>query len=424
MIVKKKRIAIIFCIFWVFFFVTVFDGSFELVAPSMRLVVLNAALFLIYSIIFYGYGFKGSVSFVLPYVIAFLLLEVGVNVWVSNFSSPATRAAFLTPFSGIKSFSKKSTYVPHHYTLYNLRPNLKKDNGTIHNKFGLRDNRNFEVPGTATKIVFVGGSTTYTVGIKDNKDIFSFRLEKLLNAYYKEMPFDNNIQVINAGMPGATSAENLLRLIFFVSAIKPDLVVIQHGLNDIWPRIRENITTDFSNYRKVWESPDYSRNAPIAYAVLRKVIENSVVLTFIARKFEILPQASVGDMVTRKDVPHGNRFLSTNGTEYFERNTRYMIAVCRAMGARVLLATEAYSEDAKPARLMAMPEHNAVVSMIAKDENVLFYDFHEEMLKEKKYMPDGRHLNQAGSDLKADLFYSFFIQNNILQTLKQEQVTQ
>ena len=420
MIVKKKRIAIIFCIFLVFFFMTVFNGSFELVAPSFRIVVISAALFLFFSIIFYNYGFKGAVSFVIPYVIAFLVLEAGVHVWVSNFTSPATRAAFLTPFSGIKSFGVKSTYVPHHYTLYNLRPNLKKDDGTTHNKFGLRDNRNFEIPSTATKIVFIGGSTTYTVGLKDNKDIFSFRLEKLLNAYYKETTFDNNIQVVNAGMPGATSAENLLRLIFFVSEIKPDLVVIQHGLNDIWPRIRENITTDFSNYRKIYENPDYLRKAPLVYSVLRKVIENSVVLTFISRKFGIIPQVSIGDMVTRKDVLHGTRFLSTNGTEYFERNTRYMIAVCRAMGAHVLLATEAYSKDAKSARLMAMPEHNAVVSMIAKEENVIFYDFNEEMLKEKKYMPDGRHLNQAGSDLKADLFYTFFIRNNILQTLKQE----
>lgn len=415
---KKNRIVFIACVFIAFFFITFFNGSFELITPSLRLVVLNISLFVIFSIIFYSHGFRGSVSLVVPYVIAFLIMEAGVHLWVSNFSFPSTRAAFLTPFSGIKSLGNKSTYVPHHYTLYNLRPNLKKDDGTVHNKYGLRDDRDLEISDDVTRIVFIGGSTTYTVGIKDNQSIFSRRLENRLNAYYKEMSTENDIQIVNAGMPGATSAENLLRLIFFVSEVKPDLVVIQHGLNDIWPRIRKNITTDFSNYRKVWESPNYFHKAPIAYSMMRKVIENSVVLTFIARKFEIIPQASVGEMVVRKDVQYGKHFLATNGTEFFERNTRYMIAVCRAMGARVLLVTEAYSKDAKRARLMAMPEHNAAIYNIAKKENTLFYDFHGEMIKEKKYMPDGRHLNQEGSDMKADLFYSFFIQNNIIQVLK------
>lgn len=414
---KKKGFILVLFSLALFFFVTFISGSFEPVVPSGRLIIFNLVFLSLLSILFFRYGYKRGLLFLVPYAVAFLILEIGVHIWVANFASSSTKAAFLTPFSGIESLNAKSTYIPHHYTLYNLRPNLKKDDGTIHNGFGLRDDRNFSDSDKNTRIVFIGGSTTYTVGLKDNKDIFSYRLENLLKEHYKNTTFGQQIQVINAGMPGATSAENLLRLIFFVSEVKPDLVVIQHGLNDIWPRIRKNITTDFSNYRKLWESPDYYSNAPISYGLIRKLIENSVVLTFFARRFEILPQASVGDMVVRKDLPFGVEFLEKNGTQYFERNTRFMIAVCRSIGSQVVLVTEAYSKEAKRMRLMAMPEHNKVLRGIAEEEGLLFFDFYEEMTKEKRYMPDGRHLNQAGSDLKADLFLSFFTSNNILPIL-------
>jgi len=56
--------------------------------------------------------------------------------------------------------------------------------------------------------------------------------------------------VVNAGLAGATSAENLSRLIFLVSEVAPDLVVIHHGLSETWTRAYGcPIQSDFSNYR-------------------------------------------------------------------------------------------------------------------------------------------------------------------------------
>jgi lysophospholipase L1-like esterase len=412
------RILLVFILFLACTGITVLNGSFEIAAPSVRLAILVAVFFVAASALLYRYGVKGTVLLAVPYAVVLLVLEVGVRIWVANFGSDELQALFLTPFSGLHSFSEQSTYVPHHYTLYGLRPDLAREDGTVHNRLGLRDHRSLSNASGRTRIVFIGGSTTYTVGLKDNKRIFTSRLEQRLNEHYRQQGSTDKIEIVNAGMPGATSAENLLRLIFFVSETDPDLVVIQHGLNDIWPRVRKNITTDFSNYRKMWEKPDYFEQAPIAYGLVHMAVEQSAVLTFLARRFEIIPQATVGDMVTRKDVPHGTRYLSENSTVYFERNTRFMIEVCRAMGARVLLATEAYSQDAGKMRLLAMPEHNALIARIAKEERVWFYDFHEEMTKDARHMPDGRHVNQQGSDLKADLFFSFFLRHDIVTHLQ------
>jgi len=413
---KKKTIILCSVILLTFLFLMFFDGSFSLVKPGTRLFIIVFSLLLIFSCTFYLYGLKKTIFLLIPFIITFLLLEIGLRIWISNFASRSIKATFLTPFTAPKDLGAESVYVSHHYMLYNLRPNLVLPDGTRHNHLGMRDHRDLNNNNGVIRVVFIGGSSTYTIGIKNNEKIFSYRLEKLLNRYYKDILPDKKIQVINAGMGGATSAENLLRLIFLVSELRPDLVVIQHGLNDVWPRIWGNIQSDFSNYRKIWERPNYFLNKPIAYGLLRNTVGRSVLLTFISRKLRLIRPSLLGVMVKRSDVSISESFLAVNSAKYFERNTKYMVAICKSMGTKVLLATEAYTDKADKARNIAMPEHNNLLSKIAKEEGVLFYDFYNDMIKDDVYMPDGRHVSQVGSNLKADLFYSFFVKQTIIPT--------
>ena len=48
------------------------------------------------------------------------------------------------------------------------------------------------------------------------------------------------------------------------------------------------------------------------------------------------------------------------------------------------------------------------------------FDFANEMVKDTSYLPDGRHVNQKGSDLKRDLLFSYFTTNGIIPALLQE----
>jgi len=123
-------------------------------------------------------------------------------------------------------------------------------------------------------------------------------------------------------------------------------------------------------------------------------------------------------IVVRTEVPSGPRFLPATSAWFFERNTRHMIAVCRVMGARVLLVTEPYNSRAGEARKKVMPAHNAVLRKIARDEAVMFYDFAGEMAKDDAHMSDGVHVNSLGSDLKRDLFFAFFVENRIIPKLR------
>ncbi len=415
--IKKKEAISYSIIFFGFLFLILFDGSFSFAKPNAKLLIVSIPLFLVLSCAVKLVGLKKTAFLLIPFLTVFFLFETGSRVWLSHFASRSMRKAFLTPFTAPKDLGTENVYTPHHYTLYNLMPDLKLPDGTRHNHLGMRDHRELKGKNGDIRVVFIGGSTTYTIGIKDNENIFSYRLEKLLNEFYEDLLPDGHIQVINAGMGGATSAENLLRLVFFVSELRPDLVVIQHGLNDVWPRVWGDIQSDFSNYRKRWGLPDYFLEKPIAYGLLRATVDHSVLLTFVSRKLGLISLSSIGTMITRSDVAISDSSLDTNSAQYFERNTQYMVAICKSMGAKVLLATEAYTETSGKARTTAMPEHNQILSEIAQEEGVLFYDFHADMTKDSAHMPDGRHVNQAGSDLKADLFHAFLLKENVIPTL-------
>jgi len=420
------------------------DGKFGFIIPtisqSVSIIGLLALSYLIGGLVCLK-GWKYTAFILIPYLLFLVLLETGTRIWIIHLAKRSERMLYVDHFKSPETLGLETVYVPHHYTLYNLRPHYSTSEGTHHNRLGLRDQRDLYSKNQVIRIVFIGGSTTYTIGIKDNSEIFSYGLEQRLNEYYKDALENYRIEVVNAGMGGATSAENLLRLIFFVSQISPDLVVIQHGLNDVWPRTRANLQSDFSNYRKSWSRPQSKkiRSAPPLFSIDRPMISaltlsltrKSVFLAFILKRVDYSnpkknPYAeeddhpnvlSIGRLVVRKDVEKNIAYLDRNSPEYFERNTRYMVAICRSMGAQILLATEAYSAKAGKTRNLAMPEHNGLLARIAKEEQVIFYDFDKEMLKDKLHMPDGRHVSQVGSDLKRDLFFGYFIKQDIIPQL-------
>lgn len=121
-------------------------------------------------------------------------------------------------------------YRPHPYMLYELNPNWTSSDGkTHHNSLGFRGR---EVaprkrPG-CVRIVCMGESTTYCTGIADDRDTYPARLEAHLRALHP----NRDIEVVNAGIGGFTSIENLLRFHFHVAPLTPDLVIYYYTHND------------------------------------------------------------------------------------------------------------------------------------------------------------------------------------------------
>ena len=361
-------------------------------------------------------GKKITIFALTPAVFFFLLLEIAGRVYVATagpdggfLGSPRTR-----------EITGEFLFEPHHYSLYNLNPRVHNAEGLYHNSLGLRDHREFAKDPTAIRIVVIGGSTTYTYRVRENEKIYSYGLERLLNEHYKDKLAGRHIEVINAGMSDATSAENVVRMIYFVSELDPDLVVIQHGFNDVFPRARRaTISTDYHEHRKMWSEPDvFTFDDSIAYTLTDRVSQWSVITRYVTLRAGLTQPIALGYYITRPGRDgEAKDNLERNDTRFFERNTRMMIALANEMGAETMLVTVPITERAGKGATIAVPQHNALLKDIAGDTGSWFFDFEKLMNKDEAHMPDGCHVSELGSDLKRDLFYDHFVQANIVEQL-------
>ncbi len=393
----------------------VLDGSGAVVVGTSGeiaagLLLLLAAACVVMVIVRWG---RHRTAFALaPLLLALAILEIGLRWWFPG--APAGVRAALSPAAGGIGV-ESGLYRRHHYALYSLAPGLATAEGPGHNRLGLRDRRELTPDPMAVRIVFLGGSTTYTIGIPDNHRIFTARLETRLNQELAAELRGRRIEVVNAGLPGATSAENLIRLELLVAEISPALVVIQHGLNDGWARAAGDLAPDYANYRQSWAAPpSWPPRRPLAAGAVAWLRRRSMVVALAVGGLHLLPVPVVADYVRHPDERLSLANLEHSPTRIFARNTRSMIAVARSFGADVVLATMAVAPDWDPLPCRAVAEHNRVLAGVAASTGVELFDFAAVMDTGPEAMPDGRHVSQVGSDLKADVFASYLLEVGIV----------
>jgi lysophospholipase L1-like esterase len=314
-----------------------------------------------------------------------------------------------------KDLGVASLYTPHHYSLYTLRPSYRSSDGkTRHNSRGCRAEE-FRVPKPpgVYRIIALGGSTTYSTTVRDNGDVFTYRLQALLNAAIGSPSKEQSFEVINCGVPGFTSAETLVRYIFVVSEHQPDLLIVQQGLNDVLPRSLPTVSRDYREFSKTWswegirDSGDGWFLGRLLYAA-RNRFQDSIWtqgINYVVRQ----------PFWDRKASGAAPEHLTKNPSRVFESNTRYLIRLAAADGARVLLLTEHVVVDPadRPTDwlieggVQAVLEHDGITERLAREEGTLFLDLQKALCACGTIMPDGRHLNEEGERQKAQVILEY-----------------
>ncbi len=343
-------------------------------------------------------------------------LEIASRVWLNYMATPDQYDRYVL-FTSIDP--KNFAYTPHAYLDYYPTPNYRKG-GTSHNSLGYRnDEFPMQKPGGVYRIVALGGSSTYDIRIEDNQKTFTAQLERLLKEQYGYQ----NVQVINAGVPGYNSWEMLVNLEFRVLDLDPDLIIIYEGTNDVHARLVDpaSYRGDDSGRRQPWQVPP----APFW--------ENSALLRILSRKLNLTRQVSIDDFVsapTYMSWPFENRLtdnnldpyeiLKENPPVYFRRNLENIIAIAKEHDIEVLFSTWAYSpylnDYASEAYYQqGFDENNAVVEGIATAAQIPLFDFARVMPQDAKYWADGRHVNEAGALEKATLFAEFIHNQQLIK---------
>ena len=361
----------------------------------------------------------GKTELILPVfslVLTCIMLEIGARLWLNFLATPDQFDRYVL-FTSIDP--KEFAFTPHPYLSYYPTPNYRKGL-TSHNSLGYRnDEFPLEKPSGVYRIVALGGSSTYDVSIKDNANTFTAQLERLLKDDYGYQ----NVQVINAGVPGYNSWEILVNLEFRVLDLDPDLIIIYEGTNDVHARMVEPSAYrgDDLGRRQAWHVPSVA------------LWEHSALLRILSRAMNLTRQISIDDFVSSstyvswpyeyrlsEDNLDPTEILKENPPIYFRRNLENMSAIAKEQGVEIMFSTWAYSPylndyASEGYYQQGFQENNAVVKDVAADQQLPLFDFVEVMPQDAKYWADGRHVNEAGALVKAGLFAEFIHAQGLIE---------
>jgi lysophospholipase L1-like esterase len=173
-------------------------------------------------------------------IITLLAVEIGARLWVAWKWQPEL-TYLLTHHT-----NERGRFTSNPDFCYVLRPDFRDPSGRFtHNSQGWRG-REFaaEKPPGTFRVVLMGASTVYGIFVGDD-ETSAAQLEKRLST----LLHDRKVEVINAGVPGWTTAETVRNLRLNVLNWNPDVIVVVDGRNDIFPQLFNNYRDDYSHYR-------------------------------------------------------------------------------------------------------------------------------------------------------------------------------
>lgn len=265
----------------------------------------------------------------------FFFLEAGCRIIgrVRKGEWPETRAEAYTGF--VRQIGK--AYRPHPLLVVCGRPDALLRAAGKEVAFNARGQRGTNVlnlpmpkPPGRFRIVCEGGSTTFDLLASDNAATWPARLGSLLSG--------KNVDVANAGFPGWTSLESLVSLQIRDVDLRPDLVVVFSGVNDLQPAGHEPFAPDYSaGHAEIL--PRVTGVAPVPVRLVSRslFVESLLDLLRPGRREGVEGYAPAYEWTggaRRDDIPAA-------AVAVYERNLRSTIGVASAHGARVLLVAQA-----------------------------------------------------------------------------------
>jgi len=301
--------------------------------------------------------------------------------------------------------------IPHPYTLYMLKPDFFAYGKKQHNSLGFRG-KEIKTPKTGPRIFCLGGSTTYGWRENDPEWTYPSQMERYLQHYNK------NIEVINAGLIMGTTAEILTTFHFRVLPLKPDLVLLLIGLNDIFPELMPNYKPDYTHERNAWLTRKTSLIMKYNFLLNSNIIK--LVYLFHLRRTEyselhadfINPERwKWKEFCKDGDADNPKRYSG------FRNNLKSLLAIAERNNVKVIMTPTYIRQDIKteyPALHRAYLNNIKIMKDLSGEfPNALFYEPTYNIPEE--YHIDWCHLDRRGLEIQAKAFAEFIISNKLLE---------
>jgi lysophospholipase L1-like esterase len=171
------------------------------------------------------------------------------------------------------------------------------------------------------RIVTLGGSSTFGTQVAD-EDAWPRQLARRLG---------NDFEVVNLGVPGYSSVENLIQTAFLLSDLNPDIAIYYEGWNDLRNMHVRPLAADYSDFHgkeqltnlDIVPGDSNSRLATAFY--VRNWISGSIL-----SRLDAIPsfEGSPDKLTDRMDA---------RAVSLYSRNLRSIVAVCRSQGVRPIM---------------------------------------------------------------------------------------
>ncbi len=203
-------------------------------------------------------------------------------------------------------------FEPHPYLVGMPRKNVSlqvRGKRYTHNSLGWR-NKEFSLSKKEKRIIVVGGSTVYGIGVNDDETW----------PYYLDSLAGDTLEVLNFGVPGHSSVEHIHLLQYIIPDYQPDLIVIQCGLNDLRNMFVDGLKPDYSNFHQ----PTLYGTLGFCYLNHLPRLASLRLIVILLQKMGLYPVCDFHRAHYTGKVQHG---VDSVALSYFNRHVKNMIQI-------------------------------------------------------------------------------------------------
>jgi len=283
-----------------------------------------------------------STGFILVFVVFLSFLELTTRI-----ISLCKGNGFFLNLSEKDAFDESITglYIFHPFAGFIFRPNLTMKGGVPdENGYSIiyTDNNGFLFNGTPIdiekkddeiRIATIGASTTASINLNYEQN-WPGLIQLELQQRYPGRKFT----IINAGVPGYDTSQNIGNLALRVMPFRPDIVIIYQAYNDLKAiRFDEEFKPDYSHIHKT----AYGFHTPPPFYKL--LLEKSMLYVRTRNKYRKFKEDR--DILTNLNSPERMSGIPGEARHAFEDHIRSLVAIARSGGARVILSSFATLHD-------------------------------------------------------------------------------
>lgn len=351
-----------------------------------------------------------TIPIIIIALITLFSIEVIFRIYIASNGTHDEQAMYLWSREEINAQDQLVKPVP--YLNYIANPEHPE-----HNKLGYRGAEiENPKPEGVFRIVTLGGSTTYSTGTSPEESYAVFLQQALRNDYgYTQ------VEVINGGMSGYSSWENLTNFAFRVLELEPDMIIVYAAVNDVVAREYgsndcyqgENAMRGLNIGRGLW----VEQNQPLSTSALHRFI--SIRLGWMPNPLDLQSAFKTVDIVCQGD-PEGSTLadrVEANTPNYFERNMRNLLLLAQGNDVIPVLSTWSYYVDAeRPDHwINAINQHNDITRQLAEELNIVLVDLATQLPIDSEFWEiDGIHLVAKGTQEQAKHYAQFLDESELI----------